>query len=326
MRHHRFHELACLLEDLRVIDEDFADVAAQVVAQRTDDDVGFLVDQGRGLDLVRCLLDGFPDGDEVVEVPLQFLYAPTHAGGAHDDAHALGDVHVGECLANGVAVFAFDAARDATGTRVVRHQYEESAGEADEGRQCRALVAALFLVDLDQDFLAFLQYVLDIDLAAGITREIRAGDFLQWQEAVALGAVIHEGCFERRLDAGNPPLVDIGFLLFLGGGFDVEVVKALAVDHGNAQLFRLSCVDHHSLHFLILQTLHHGLLRITRADIAWLVPVCAMREPFEGARGGNPAFRFSALRDHAAAWERIVGCSSGNLGSSGAAVPTKNRA
>ena len=61
-------------------------------------------------------------------------------------------------------VVAFDAARDAAGARVVRHQHEIAAGEADECRQRRALVAAFFLVDLDDDVLAFLQQLADAGL------------------------------------------------------------------------------------------------------------------------------------------------------------------
>jgi hypothetical protein len=42
-------------------------------------------------------------------------------------------------------------------------------------------------------------------------------DFLQWQEAVALGAVIDEAGLERGFDAGDTALVDVRFLLFAGG-------------------------------------------------------------------------------------------------------------
>ena len=58
-------------------------------------------------------------------------------------------------------VLALDAARDAAAARVVRHQHQVAAGQRDEGRQRRALVAALFLLDLDDQFLAFAERVLD---------------------------------------------------------------------------------------------------------------------------------------------------------------------
>src|SRR5581483_8151211 len=67
----------------------------------------------------------------------------------------------------------------------------------------------------------------------------------------AFGAVVDEASLERGLHARDAPLVDVGFLLFLGGNLDVEIVKALAIDNGHAQLFTLSCVDQHTLHFLL---------------------------------------------------------------------------
>ena len=51
-------------------------------------------------------------------------------------------------------------------------------GEAHVGRQRRALVATLFLVDLDDDVLTFIQDVTDVRFAAGLDRldEVLAGD------------------------------------------------------------------------------------------------------------------------------------------------------
>ncbi len=63
------------------------------------------------------------------------------------------------------AVLALDAARHATATRVVGHQHQVATGQADEGGQGCALVAALFLFDLDQQLLAFLDHVVDAGLA-----------------------------------------------------------------------------------------------------------------------------------------------------------------
>jgi hypothetical protein len=40
-----FHELLCLLEDLVGIDQDFADVGLEVVADGADDQAALLVDQ-----------------------------------------------------------------------------------------------------------------------------------------------------------------------------------------------------------------------------------------------------------------------------------------
>ena len=68
-----------------------------------------------------------------------------------------------------VAVLAFDAARDAAAARVVRHQDQVAAGQRDERGEGRALVAALVLVDLDDDFLAFAQQFLDAGAGSAST-------------------------------------------------------------------------------------------------------------------------------------------------------------
>ena len=66
---------------------------------------------------------------------------------------------------------------------------------------------------------------------------------------MALGTVIDESGFETGLDAHDFRLVDIRLLLFAAGRFDVEIVQPLAINHSDAQLFRLSCVNQHSFHF-----------------------------------------------------------------------------
>ncbi|EWG99035.1 hypothetical protein Q427_27180 [Halomonas sp. BC04] len=59
---------------------------------------------------------------------------------------------------------------------------------------------------------------------------------------------IDEGGFEGGLYAGDLAAVDIGFFLFPGTGFDVQVVKALSIDQGNPQFFRLGRIDEHPFH------------------------------------------------------------------------------
>ena len=58
-----------------------------------------------------------------------------------------------------------------------------------------------------------------------------------------VGAVIDKCGFEAGLDARDFAFVDIGFLAFARGSFDIQVIEALAVDHRHAQLFFLSCID-----------------------------------------------------------------------------------
>ena len=227
MRHDLLHELAAGLVDVGLIDDHFADIVAQVVAQGANDDVGFLIDQEGRLALGRGVADRLPYVGQVVEIPLEFLGTAADAGGAHDHAHAVGDLNLVEGLAQFVAVFTLDATRHAARTRVVRHQDQIPSGQAHEGGQRGALVATLLLLDLDDDLLTFGQRMLDavlaIVLAAAvlILVEIFLGDFLERQEAVAIAAVIDEGGFEAGLDARDAALVDVGLALFAAANFDI---------------------------------------------------------------------------------------------------------
>src|SRR5262249_48325475 len=103
--------------------------------------------------------------------------------------------------------------------------------EADESGERRALVAALVLLDLDDQLVAFGDRVLDAgaaDVDAGL--EVLACDFLEGEEAVTLGAVIDERGFEAGLYAGDDTLVDVALSLFLRGRLNVEVYELLTVD------------------------------------------------------------------------------------------------
>jgi hypothetical protein len=158
--------------------------------------VRFAVDQERRGAAVGGGLDGVPDVDQVVEVPLQLFGGAADAGGAHDGAHAVGDLQRVHRLAQLLAVVAFDPAGDTTGPRVVWHQDQEPARQADEGREGGALVAALLLLDLDDDLLAFLDQVADVAtalLAGRLVLEVLLRDFLEGQEPVPIGAVVDEG-------------------------------------------------------------------------------------------------------------------------------------
>ena len=163
--------------------------------------------------------------------------------------HALRVLELVEVLLQLLAVLALDAARDAAAARVVRHQHQVAAGQRDEGRQRRALVAALFLLDLDQQLLAFPDRVLDARAAdVDAFAEVVARDFLERQEAVAVLAVVDEAGFERRLDAGHDGLVDVALALFAAFDLGLEVQQLLAIDDRQAALFRLRRVDQHAFH------------------------------------------------------------------------------
>ena len=265
--HHVAHELLSLLVDVVGVDQDVADVVVEVVADGADHQARFLVDQERAFAGLGGAVDGVPEFEQVVQVPLQFGGAATDAGGARDDGHALGVFELVHRLLEFGAVIALDAAAHATAARVVGHQHHIAAGQGHEGGQGRALVATLFLFDLDQQLLAFLDHVLDAGLAGrDAFGKVLARDFLERQEAVAVLAVVDETGFERGLDAGDDGLVDVAFALFAPFDFDFVVEEFLSVDDGQAAFFGLCGVDQHPLHDAFLLFLCRcGSLSNTRA-------------------------------------------------------------
>ena len=251
--HHGLHECLCLLVDLLGVDEDFADVGLEIVADRADDEARFQVDQER-LRLIAAVfsrravvgrdLDGPPKLHEVAHVPLQFLDRAADAGRAGDDAHAMGHFQLVDECPELVAVLALDAARNAAAAGIVRHQDEVASGEADEGGEGRALVAALVLLDLDDELLAFLERVLDARPAdLGAFLEVALGDFLEGQEAVPFLAIVDEGGLETGLDPGDYAFIDVALALFPCCGLDVQVDEFLAIDDRDAQFLLLRGVE-----------------------------------------------------------------------------------
>ena len=243
------HELLRLLVDVVGVDEDVTDVVVEVVADGADHQARFLVNQEGALAALGGAVDGVPQFQQVVQVPLQLGRAAANAGGARDDAHAVGVLELVHRLFQLGAVLALDAARNATATGVVGHQHHVAAGQRDKGGQGSALVAALFFFDLDQQFLAFLDHVIDACLVGRDTRgEVAARNFLERQKAVAVFAVIHKAGFQRRLDARDDGLVDIALALLAPLDFDFVVEELLSVDDGQAPFFGLRGVDEHPLH------------------------------------------------------------------------------
>ena len=276
-RHHVAHEHLHLLVDRLVVDQDLADVRLEVVTDRADDEARLFEDQercgvgtlqlraGRAARLVEDVaflvgvlgrggvLDGAPELEQVLQIPFELFDRAADAGSAGDDAHALRDFELGDRVAQFVAFLALDPAGHTTAARIVRHQDDVASGEADEGREGRALVAAFVLLDLDDDLLAFAEDVLDAGLAdVGAFGEVLAADLLEREKAVAIGAVVDERRFETGLDAGDDALVDIALALLLAERFDIEIDELLAIDDCDADLLRMRRIEQHSFHVLSL--------------------------------------------------------------------------
>ena len=83
-------------------------------------------------------------------------------------------------LAQFLTLFALNATRYTAATWIVRHQNQITTSERDKCGQGSALVATLFFLDLNNQFLAFTQCILD----AGGTNintffKVGAGDFFE---------------------------------------------------------------------------------------------------------------------------------------------------
>src|SRR5256885_13775272 len=215
------HERHRLLEDRIGVDQDLADVGLKVVADGADDEAAFLIDEERRwveelpVGVARRLgrLDDLaPELEQIGQVPLQLLVGAADPGGAADDAHPGRNLELVHDLAQLVAILALDATRHAAAAPVAGHQYEVAPGETDEGGEGRPFVAALVLLDLNDQLMAFGEGVLDAcapDVDASPEKLLR--DFLERKKSVALRAVVDERGFQAGLDPRDDALIDVAF-------------------------------------------------------------------------------------------------------------------
>ena len=273
-RHDVAHKLGNLVINLLIVHQNFADVGTEIVADGADEQRAFHEEEVRVVMRFSCFFDRLPELFEVVQIPFQLFRAAADTGGACDDAHAVRNVEFCHSGFEFLALFAFDTAGYAATARVVGHQYQITSGQADEGGQRRAFVAAFVFFNLDDDFHAFFEHVLNARPAAFVILEIRTGHLFKRQKAVAVGSVIYETRFQRRLDAGDDTLINITFALLFTQRFDVQIQKVLPIDNGNAQLFGLRCIEQHSFH-------NHYL---AQAGSLFRRPACSLSDTLRGGR------------------------------------------
>ena len=208
-----------------------------------------MVNQESTLARLGRAVNGCPQLQQVVQVPLQFRGCAANACGARNDGHALGVVQLVHGFFELCAFFALNATRNATTTGVVGHQHHITASQRDEGGQSCALVATFFFFDLHQQLLAFLDHIIDARLAGGNAfGKVLLGDFLEGQETVAVFTVVHKTSFQRGLYACHHGFVNVALALFAAFNFDFVVEQFLAVDNRQAAFFSLCRVNQHPLH------------------------------------------------------------------------------
>ena len=246
------HELVRLLVDAVCVDQQFADVLMKVVADRANHQARVLVDEESAGLLGRGVINRAPQLKQITEIPLELFYGPADSGRTRYRAHPLRYVQLRDGVTYFVALFALYTPRNASAAGIVGHEYEVAPGKADERRQRSAFCAALVLVNLNDELLAFLERILNSYarwIRLGII-EVGPADFLERKKTMTVRPIIYEGGFEAWFDAGDNTLVNITFALFSTSCFDIEVEEFLSIDDCNAQFFCLRCVKQHALHFL----------------------------------------------------------------------------
>ena len=190
------HELTGLLENVIGIDQDFADIGLEVIANGANDQASFLVDEKSTFLLIGGTFYGFPQLHQIIEIPLQFFGIAADGCGAGNQAHALRYLQLVHDIAQLGALVTLDPARNATSSRVVGHQYQITTGQTDKGSQRGTLVSALVLINLNNQFLTLAQRLFNgraIGLNARL--EIGAGDFFEGKKAMPFRTVINERRF-----------------------------------------------------------------------------------------------------------------------------------
>ena len=166
-RHEHAHEVLGLAIAFVAGHQDLVDVLVVEVADRALDQRSLLIDEVGRRRLQRQVAHILPQPHQVLEIALDLGLGAAGAGGAQDHAHALRHFQLGGDLLQPLAVGrGGDLARDAAAAGGVRHQHRVAAGQRQVGGQRGALVAALFLDDLDKQHLPALDDFLDLVLLA----------------------------------------------------------------------------------------------------------------------------------------------------------------
>ena len=173
-RHQHAHEIMRGAPAILAIHQNLVDIPGIHVADGPLDERRLLIDQRRRHRAHRMLADIVPQPHQIFAVALDLRLRPLRTGGAHDQAHPLGNGHFGGDFLQPAAIGGGrDLARNAAAARGIRHQYAEAAGQRDIGGQRRALGAALFLHHLDQQDLPALDDFLDLIVAQEARRDAR---------------------------------------------------------------------------------------------------------------------------------------------------------
>src|SRR5262249_28578835 len=149
-----------------LVNPDRVDFAREDVADGARDHVAFLVDFRRRLYFLDTAHHDFPKPRQISQVTLQFLLVAIHAGRADDESQSARRLHLMQNFPHAAARFLVHNLARYADALETGHKHQVSAGNADVGRQGRALGTDAFLDNLDQHLLATLENILDERLGA----------------------------------------------------------------------------------------------------------------------------------------------------------------
>ncbi len=170
-RHHRLEKVSSATVDLAVIHPHLLNIRREVIPNRANDQIVFLIDQGGGIRRFALFLNAIPQPLEIGEIPLQLRFVAVETRRAHNDADIRRRVQLSNCLFELFAFFlVLNFARDAARTVRSRHQHQIATRQGNVGTQARALIAEFFFGDLDNDLLIAPENILNARAAIPIIR------------------------------------------------------------------------------------------------------------------------------------------------------------
>ena len=168
-RHQQLHEILGSLITVGAFNQNIINVLVVDIADSALDQVAVRMDQHWCGSAQRPLPDLVPQTGKIIEIAFDFRLGAGKPGGADDAPHGCRQAEIGNDRLETLAIrCARNLAADAAAMRRVGHQYAVTACKAEIARQRRTLVAAFFLDDLDQQYLAAMDDVLDFVTAAQV--------------------------------------------------------------------------------------------------------------------------------------------------------------
>ena len=253
---------------LLIVHDNAFDVFGQKVAHGALNQIRLLENARRRRLVLHALLHAAPLFEQQREVADEITFLLVFAGGAHDDAHAIGNRQFAQDFFQPLAfLLVFNFARNAALIRI-RQQHQITSRQNQVGRDARAFRANRTFRDLHDDFTARRVKPRDVllsnlwpgrpaippgrtfdDFHAAV--ELVRHDVPIMQERIFLEADVHERGFEAVFEVAHLALENAADEAFLRGAFDVEFLQPSVFEHGDARFERLGVDDDFLVSFLL---------------------------------------------------------------------------